>query len=276
VLYELAQREGASDGISAAQLARALALDPGYLSRLLADFTRRGLLAKRPSLADGRQSLLSLTEAGRAAFAPLDARARQEVGAMLARLAVPAQRRLIAAMEVIEQLLGEAGPAREPYLLRPHQPGDIGWVIHRHGALYAEEYGWDERFEALVAEIASKFVTEFDSKHERCWIAERDGAIVGSVFLMRGDDEATAKLRLLYVEPHERGAGIGAALVEACIARAREVNYRRLVLWTNDILISARRLYQAKGFTLVDEQAHVSFGKALVGQTWALELNGAV
>src|SRR5580692_3222891 len=133
VLYELAQRDGASDGISAAQLARALALDPGYLSRLLADFTRRGLLAKRPSEADGRQSLLSLTEAGRAAFAPLDARARQEVGAMLARLAAPAQRRLIVAMEVIEQLLGEAGPAREPYLLRPHQPGDIGWVIHRHG-----------------------------------------------------------------------------------------------------------------------------------------------
>ena len=190
---------------------------------------------------------------------------------MLARLAAPAQRRLIVAMEVIEQLLGEAGPAREPYLLRPHQPGDIGWVIHRHGALYAEEYGWDERFEALVAEIAGKFITEFDAKRERCWIAERDGAIVGSVFLVR-QSATVAKLRLLLVEPSARGLGIGKRLVEECIRFARRVGYRKITLWTNDILVAARHIYQAAGFVLVGEEKHHSFGHDLVAQTWELTL----
>jgi DNA-binding MarR family transcriptional regulator/GNAT superfamily N-acetyltransferase len=271
VLYELAQRANQSGGLSAAQLARELALDPGYLSRILAEFTRRGLLAKRPSDADGRQSLLSLTAAGRAAFAPLDEGARQQVGAMLARLPVPVQRRLIAAMEAIERLLGGTGPAREPYLLRPHQPGDIGWVIHRHGVIYAEEYGWDERFEALVAEIAGKFVTDFDAKRERCWIVERDGAIVGSVFLVRQSDEV-AKLRLLLVEPAARGLGIGRRLVDECIGFARRVGYRRITLWTNDILVAARRIYQAAGFVLVAEERHRSFGHDLIAQTWELVL----
>jgi DNA-binding MarR family transcriptional regulator/GNAT superfamily N-acetyltransferase len=268
VLYELAQRAGQSGGLSAAQLARELALDPGYLSRILAEFTRRGLLAKRPSDADG---LLSLTATGRAAFAPLDAGARQQVGAMLARLPAPAQRRLIAAMGAIERLLGDTGPVREPYLLRPHQPGDIGWVIHRHGVLYAEEYGWDERFEALVAEIAGKFITDFDAKRERCWIAERDGAIVGSVFLVRQSDEV-AKLRLLLVEPAARGLGIGRRLVDECIGFARRVGYRRITLWTNDILVAARRIYQVAGFALVAEERHCSFGHDLVAQTWELAL----
>jgi DNA-binding MarR family transcriptional regulator/N-acetylglutamate synthase-like GNAT family acetyltransferase len=267
LLYELAQ----VDGLSAAALARELALDPGYLSRILTDFTRRGLVAKRPSPADGRQTLLSLTEAGRAAFAPLDAGARDQVGAMLARLSAQAQRGLVAAMAAIERLLGDAETAREPYLLRPHQPGDIGWVTHRHGVLYAEEYGWDERFEALVAEIAAKFVTDFDAKRERCWIAERDGAIVGSVFLVRQSD-TVAKLRLLLVEPDARGLGIGKRLVQECIRFARRLGYREITLWTNDILVAARRIYEAAGFVLVAEERHHSFGHDLVGQTWTLAL----
>jgi len=271
VLYELAYPGAAGGGVSAAQLARALALDPGYLSRILAEFARRGLLTRRPSEADGRQSLLALSEAGRAAFAPLDDGARAEIGALLERLPAPAQRRLIDAMATIERLLGAPGPAREPYLLRPHQPGDIGWVIQRHGALYAEEYGWDETFEALVAEVAAKFITALDTKRERCWIAERDGAQVGSVFLVRQADDI-AKLRLLLVEPAARGLGIGRRLVDECIVFARRVGYRKITLWTNDILVSARRIYQAAGFVLVAEERHHSFGHELVAQTWELAL----
>jgi DNA-binding MarR family transcriptional regulator/GNAT superfamily N-acetyltransferase len=267
LLYELAHR----DELTAAQLARELALDPGYLSRVLGDFARRGLLERLPSPADGRQSLLALTEAGRAAFAPLDTRSRDETDALLDRLAPPARRRLIAAMDTIEQLLGDVPPAREPYLLRPHQPGDIGWVTHRHGVLYAEEYGWDDSFEALVAEIAAKFITDFDAARERCWIAERDGAIVGSVFLVRQSDEI-AKLRLLLVEPTARGLGIGRRLVAECIRFARQTGYRKMTLWTNDILVAARHLYEAAGFVLVAEERHHSFGHDLVGQNWELTL----
>jgi DNA-binding MarR family transcriptional regulator/GNAT superfamily N-acetyltransferase len=267
VLYELAHREGSS----AAALARELGLDPGYLSRILAAFARRGLISKAPAPADGRQSLLALTAAGRAAFAPLDARSRAEVGALLARLSAPEQRRLIAAMDAIEELLGEDDAARAPYVLRPHQPGDIGWVIHRHGVLYAEEYGWDQTFEALVAEIAGRFVTNFDARRERCWIAERAGAIVGSVFLVRESD-AVAKLRLLLVEPEARGLGIGRRLVSECIRFARQAGYRTITLWTNDILVAARAIYIAAGFTLVAEERHHSFGHDLVGQNWELGL----
>jgi DNA-binding MarR family transcriptional regulator/N-acetylglutamate synthase-like GNAT family acetyltransferase len=268
VLYELAQR----DGLTAGQLAKELALDPGYLSRILRGFARRGLLDKAVSAADGRQSLLALTEAGRAAFAPLDAGSRAEIGAMLAPLPGAAQRRLIAAMRTIERLLdGGGGDPKEPYLLRGHQPGDIGWVIHRQGALYAEAYGWDERFEALVAEIAAKFINDFDPARERCWIAERDGEIVGSVFLVK-QSARIAKLRLLYVEPAARGLGIGRRLVQECIRFARHKGYRKITLWTNDILVSARRIYEAAGFTLLAEERHHSFGHDLVGQNWELEL----
>jgi DNA-binding MarR family transcriptional regulator/GNAT superfamily N-acetyltransferase len=267
VLYELAHR----DGLSAAQLARELGLDPGYLSRILAAFARRGLLSKEPAPDDGRQSLLALTEPGRAAFAPLDARARDEIGGALARLSAPEQRRLIGAMDTIAALLGADGTTREPYLLRPHQPGDIGWVISRHGALYADEYGWDDSFEALVAEIAGRFITNFDTRRERCWIAERAGANVGSVFLVRESDQV-AKLRLLLVEPEARGLGIGKRLVDECIRFARQTGYRTLTLWTNDILVAARRIYQAAGFTLVAEERHHSFGHDLVGQNWDLTL----
>ena len=267
LLYELAHR----DGLSAAQLARELGLDPGYLSRILTAFARRGLVSKQPAPDDGRQSLLMLTPDGRAAFAPLDARSRTEVGAMLARLSASEQRRLIAAMATIEALLGDPAAPQEPYLLRPHQPGDIGWVISRHGALYAEEYGWDETFEALVAEIAGRFITNFDAKRERCWIAERAGARIGSVFLVR-DSDSVAKLRLLLLEPEARGLGIGRRLVEECIRFARRTGYRTVTLWTNDILVAARRIYQAAGFTLVAEERHHSFGHDLVGQNWELAL----
>jgi len=267
VLYELAQR----DGLTAAKLAKSLGLDPGYLSRILRAFAKRGLLKRTRSAADGRESLLALTKAGRAAFAPLNARSEAEIGAMLKRLPAADQRRLVSAMATIEHLLGEPRAAAEPYLMRGHQPGDIGWVIHRQGVLYAEEYGFDESFEALVAEIAARFVNRFDPARERCWIAERDGAIVGSVFLVK-QSARVAKLRLLYVEPAARGLGIGRRLVQECIRFARLKGYRTLTLWTNDILTAARRIYQAEGFELVAEERHHSFGQDLVGQNWELAL----
>ena len=263
VLYELAQR----DGLTAAKLAKSLGLDPGYLSRILRSFGKRGLLKRARSAADGRESLLALTKAGRAAFAPLNARSEAEIGAMLERLAPGDQRRLVGAMETVESLLGARPAAAEPYLLRGHQPGDIGWVIHRQAVLYAEEYGFDERFEALVAEIAARFINRFDPARERCWLAERDGVVVGSVFLVK-QSARVAKLRLLYVEPSARGLGIGRRLVQECIRFARLKGYRTLTLWTNDILAAARRIYQAEGFKLIAEERHHSFGRDLVGQNW--------
>jgi DNA-binding MarR family transcriptional regulator/GNAT superfamily N-acetyltransferase len=267
LLYELAQR----GTTTAAELGRELGLDSGYLSRILGGFERRRLIERRASESDGRQALLSLTAAGRRAFAPLDKRSAAEVGAMLESLSDTAQARLVAAMASIEQLLGLRAEGAAPYLLRPHRPGDIGWVIQRHGALYAEEYGWDETFEALVAEIAATFIRDFDPKRERCWIAERAGENVGSVFLVRQSDEV-AKLRLLLVEPGARGLGIGKRLVDECIGFARRTGYRRLELWTNDILTAARRIYQAAGFRLIHQEPHHSFGKDLVSQTWQLDL----
>ena len=270
ILYELAHR----DGLTAAQLARELALDPGYLSRILRAFARRGLLARTTSPDDGRQSLLALTKAGRAAFAPLNQASREEIGALLKPLSEPQQRRLVAAMHAIEGLLGGAADpaaAREPYLLREHRVGDIGWIAHRQGVLYAEEYGWDERFEALVAEIGAHFINHFDPAKERCVIAERAGEIVGSAFVVK-QSPRVAKLRLVYVEPSARGLGIGRRMVEECLRFARLKRYRKMVLWTNDILVSARRIYEAAGFVLVSEERHHSFGHELVGQYWELTL----
>lgn len=268
VLYELAHR----DGLTASGLARDLGLDPGYLSRMLTRLEEQGLLARTASPEDARQSLLALTPAGRKAFAPLDKGSRRQVAAMLAGLAAPDQARLVAAMQTVQRLLGgEPAEPKVPYILRDLQPGDIGWVIRRHGMLYAQEYGWDDTFEGFVAEIAGEFVKSRDAKRERCWIAERDGEIVGSVFLMRQSD-AVAKLRLLYVEPSARGLGIGARLTEECIRFARAKGYKTLTLWTNDILVSARRIYQAAGFKLVKSERHHSFGKDLVGQNWDLIL----
>lgn len=267
VLYELAQR----DGLTASDLIRDLGLDAGYLSRILKRFEKHGLLAKRPSPADARQSLLSLTPAGREAFAPLDSASRQEIGAMLATLPSGDRDRLLAATETVSCILAGRPVPSEPYLIRPLQVGDIGWITHRQGLLYTREYGWDETYEALVAEILAAFVKSFDPERERAWIAERGGEIVGSVFLVKKSD-AAAKLRLLYVEPSARGLGLGHRLVAECIAFAKTKGYGTLTLWTNDILHAARRIYEAAGFRLVEEESHHSFGKDLVGQTWNLDL----
>jgi DNA-binding MarR family transcriptional regulator/GNAT superfamily N-acetyltransferase len=267
VLYELAHREETT----ASELGEELGLDAGYLSRILRGFEKRGLVHKRASEADGRRRLLRLTERGLEAFAPLDARSRSDIGAVLGGLSETGQERLVGAMRTIEGLLGARPEPEVPYVLRTHWPGDMGWVVHRHGVLYAREYGWDERFEALVAEIVAKFIQHYDPKLERCWIAERDGEIVGSVFLVR-ESEEIAKLRLLLVEPKARGLGIGRRLVEECIRFARQAGYRKITLWTNDVLIAASRIYRGLGFRLVHEEPHHSFGHDLVGQTWELTL----
>jgi len=268
VIWELAQRERAR----ASELAAELGLDTGYLSRILGGFEKRGLIDRRPSERDGRQIVIALTEAGAALYATIDTSSRDAVAALLGELDGSDQDRLVAALETAEQLLGQGRkPAGPAYILRPHQPGDMGWIIHRHGVLYAEEYGLDQTFEALVARIAAGFIENFDAVRERCWIAERGGAIVGSVLLVKDCDEV-AKLRLLYVEPAARGLGIGSRLVGECIRFARLARYRKITLWTNDVLVSARRIYQAAGFRLVSEEPHQSFGRDLVGQFWELAL----
>jgi DNA-binding MarR family transcriptional regulator/N-acetylglutamate synthase-like GNAT family acetyltransferase len=267
VLYELAHREIPT----ATALAKELDLDPGYLSRILRRFETRRLVGKRASTTDGRQSLLSLTPRGRKVFAPLNARSHREVAAMLGPLSATEQRHLLSAMETIERLLGDRPTPQVPYLLRPHQPGDMGWVIHRHGVLYAQEYGWDERFEALVAEIAARFIQHFDPQRERCWIAERAGEIVGSVFLVK-KSKTVAQLRLLLVEPAARGLGIGGRLVDECIRFSRQARYRKIVLWTNSVLHAARHIYEETDFRLVHQEPHHSFGHDLIGETWELKL----
>jgi DNA-binding MarR family transcriptional regulator/GNAT superfamily N-acetyltransferase len=271
VLYETAQR----DGLTAAELGRDLGLDAGYLSRILRGFEDKGLIERRASEKDGRQQLLCLTPAGRAAFAAIDARSRDEVGAMLTNLADDDQARLVGAMRTVEELLSQNPERRPDYTLRPHRPGDMGWIIHRQALLYHREYGWDETFEALVAEICAAFIKSFDPARERCWIAEVDGEIAGCVFLVRQSD-AVAKLRLLYVEEAARGLGLGRRLVRECIAFARGAGYGTLTLWTNDILHAARKIYLAEGFRLVAEQRHRSFGHDLVGQNWELSLRSQV
>ncbi|MBM6579938.1 GNAT family N-acetyltransferase [Microvirga sp. BT689] len=267
ILYELAHR----DPVTAAELGQELGLDRGYLSRMLKRFDNRGLIQRSRSGEDRRQVFLTLTDAGRAAFEPLNRASAQEVAAMLSALSTREREGLVQAMAIVERLICNAPEPEIPYILRPHRPGDIGWITHRQGLLYAQEYGWDETFEALVAEIAAAFVKNFDPEWERCWVAERGGDIVGSVFLVRHSDEV-AKLRLLYVEPSSRGLGIGRRLVGECIAFARAKGYKTLTLWTNDVLVAARTIYQTAGFRLVREEAHRSFGKDLIGQTWDFDL----
>ena len=267
VLYELAHREATT----AAALARDLGLDPGYLSRILRGFAARGLVRKARSTTDARQTDLVLTDAGHKAFAPLNAGSRAGIGALIAPLPAADQRRLVAAMDQIQTLLGAAPETGAPYLIRSHQPGDMGWVIGRHGMLYAEEYGWDETFEGMVAEIAGAFIQKHDPRRERCWIAEKDGETVGSVFLVR-QTETIGKLRLLIVDPQARGLGVGKRLVQECIRFARRAGYRRLRLWTNSILLAARAIYVAEGFELTASEPHRSFGQDLVGETWELKL----
>lgn len=265
VLYELAHARTPTAG----DIATTLDLDPGYLSRILQRFQREDLIERSAAAEDRRRQLLTFTQAGRAAFAPLDAAAREEIGALLAPLPDPAQAEVIAAMGRIETLLHPA--PRRPIVLRPPRAGDIGWVIARHGALYAAEYGLDARFEALVGKVAAEFLAEHDPKREACWIAERDGITLGSIFLVRASEEL-AKLRLLLVEPAARGEGLGRRLVEECVSFARTAGYRRITLWTNDVLVAARRIYQAAGFRLVASQPHRDFGPPMVGEDWELEL----
>lgn len=268
VLYELAHRPATT----ATELARELDLDAGYLSRILARFETRGMIERKAAAHDRRQSLIKLTRSGRAAFAPLDAASRAENRALLQPLSDADQRRLIDAMATVQALLGGgAQPAMAAYLLRPHQPGDMGWVVRAHGLLYAREYNWDERFEAMVATIVAKFIVRFDAKRERCWIAEKDGAIVGSVFVVQ-KTATVAQLRMLIVDPSARGLGIGARLVDECIRFARQTGYKKLTLWTNSILLAARQLYVQAGFQLVQSEPHHSFGHNLVGETWDLKL----
>ena len=267
VLYELAY----SDGLTATSLGRDLGLDAGYLSRLLKKFEIRGFLTRRPSTDDARQSVLALTTLGREAFSPLNQASQDEVAALLDRLVASEREQLVKAMGTIQQLLGGPRDDKVPYILRIHQPGDMGWITHRQAVLYHQEYGWDETYEALIGEIMSSFIKQFDSRYERVWIAERFGEIVGSVFVVRKSEEV-AKLRLLYVEPSARGLGIGRRLIDECIQFARGKGYKTLTLWTNDVLVSARRIYEAAGFKLIEEEPHRSFGKDLIGQDWALEL----
>jgi len=268
VLYELAHRTQPT----ATDLSRELGLDPGYLSRILLGFEKRNLIDRQPSESDGRQSHLSLTEQGRSAFAPLEQMSNEEVVTMLGKLSEPEQHCLLEAMHTIETLLSIHPMPKTAYLLRSHQPGDMGWVVHRHGVLYSQEYGWDERFEALVAEIAAKFIQNFNPKRERCWIAETDRGIAGSVFLVKHSDEI-AKLRLLLVEPWARGLGIGRRLVTECIRFARQVGYKRITLWTQQNLLAARHIYQQAGFRLVEQEPHRSFGYDLIGETWDRDLS---
>jgi DNA-binding MarR family transcriptional regulator/N-acetylglutamate synthase-like GNAT family acetyltransferase len=267
ILYELAHRPGAI----ASDLSSELRLDPGYLSRTLQDFEGRGFLRRKTSSTDRRQSLLLLTKRGREAFARLDARARDGIQKMLVSVPESDQSRLLSAMGTIEKLLANREATEGAYLLRTHQPGDMGWIIHRHGVLYAQEYGWDEHFEALVAKIAAEFIQNFDPRRERCWIAEKDGEIVGCVFLVKAD-ENVAKLRLLLVEPSARGSGIGGRLVDECVRFARRGGYRKIMLWTQSMLFSARRIYERAGFQLVLQEPHHSFGHDLIAETWELGL----
>lgn len=271
VLYELAQAGAA--GVTARAIAEQLGLDAGYLSRMLKGFRKHGLVEATAGELDRRQVLVSLSEAGRAAFAPLFDAANAEVAGVLSALAPASRKRLLDAMATVEALLSGSPPA-ESFVLRPHRVGDMGWVVSREALLYAREYGWDISFEALVAEIVAKFLRDFDPAREICYIAERGGEPVGAIFLIDGGTgdggQAIAKIRLLHVEASARGLGIGSRLVDEAVRFARERGYAKVVLWTNDVLASARKIYQAAGFKLTAEEKHHSFGKVLVGQTWEL------
>lgn len=271
VLYEIAHR----DRPTATDLAKALALDGGYLSRILQRFARRRLITRTSSKTDGRQTHLALTAHGRETFEPLQQLARDEIATLLRRVTPEDRQRLLEAMHTIESCLGEHGAqdhGDHAFTLRTHQPGDMGWIVHRHGAIYAQEYGWNAEFEALVAEIAAQFLRTFNPARERCWMAERHGAIVGSVMLVRQSDDV-AKLRLLLVESSARGLGIGKRLVDECVRFAREAGYRTITLWTQANLSAARGIYKAAGFQLVAHSPNPAFGHDdLVSETWQLTL----
>jgi DNA-binding MarR family transcriptional regulator/GNAT superfamily N-acetyltransferase len=272
VLYELAHRKNPADKATASAVCAALDLDPGYLSRIVRSFRKARLIRTERSPSDGRETLLSLTPLGRQAIAQLDARSNKEVAARLRPIPESEQSRLVGAMYTIEQLLApEPAAHKEPYILRPPQVGDMGWIAHRQGLLYAQEYGWDDHYEALVAKIVGEFVENFDPRKERCWIAERNNEIVGSVFVVK-HTPTIAKLRLLYVEPSARGLGIGQRLVSECVRFARQAGYKTLTLWTQSNLDAARRIYKSQGFRITAKKRHHSFGHDLVAETWDLKL----
>jgi DNA-binding MarR family transcriptional regulator/GNAT superfamily N-acetyltransferase len=280
VLYEIAHRPG----VLAAELAAGLDLDRGYLSRILKRFAAQRLVVRAAAAADARRRHLRLTPAGRRAFAPLERRAREQVGEMLAGIDAPRRQAVLGAMEVIRGALGDqpagdreaaAVPAvGSEVTLRTHRPGDMGWVVQRHGELYFREYGWNEEFEGLVADIAAAFIEKLDPAREHCWIAERDGRRLGCIVLVR-QNARTAKLRLLLVEPEARGLGLGRRLVAECVRFAREAGYRRIVLWTQSNLAAARHLYEEAGFVCTARRPHRSFGHDLIAETWRLDLRGA-
>jgi DNA-binding MarR family transcriptional regulator/GNAT superfamily N-acetyltransferase len=268
VLYELAHREN----VTAKDLCRDLGLDRGYLSRMLQTFETHGWIKTTPSPDDRRCQFLSLTAKGHKVFDPLERRSTEEVAAMLAHLSPSQQKKMLSAIRDIESVLAPSQPSATPYTVRPHRPGDMGWVVQRHGELYWREYHYDERFEALVAEIVAGFVQNLDPKRECCWIAERNGENVGSVFLVK-KSSSIAKLRLLLVEPSTRGMGVGKRLVEECVHFAREAGYKKIMLWTQSELAAARGIYKGAGFKLVGEEKHDSWSrKNLVAETWELNL----
>lgn len=266
VLFELAQRESCR----AKDIGQDLGLDAGYLSRIVNRFVRTRLVTRERSEVDARNMLLRLTTKGRAVFTSLDRQSSQQVAEMLTALPEAKQKKLVNALHQAEEAFA-AEKTAELVVLRPHRPGDIGWVIHRHGALYAEEYGWDESFEALVAEVAAQFIKNFDPTRERCLIAELDGEAVGSIFLVKYTEEI-AKLRLLLVEPLARGFGVGRKLIRECIDFARQSGYKKVTLWTQSCLLAARNLYREAGFKLVKEDSQSAFGADLVSEIWELEL----
>ena len=268
VLYEIAH----GNEVTASDIGRALDLDAGYLSRVLRNFEKRGLVSRKASREDARQSHLSLTARGRKAFAPAEARSQRDVGNMLAKLKPDEQTQLIAAMQRIEDLLGGAQAAPKPsYILRQPRFGDFGWIVARHGELYAQEYQWGEPFEGLCAQIVADFVNNFDARLERCWIAEMNGDNVGCVMLVK-DAPGVARLRLLLVDPKARGLGLGQRLVDECVKFARAADYKRITLWTHSILTAARRIYEKTGFTLTSSEKKHSWGQDVVAEYWDLEL----
>src|SRR5579872_3874134 len=268
VLYELANREKPT----ATEIRKELGLDAGYMSRILRDFERRKLVAREQSKADERQRFLSLTAKGRRVFAPLNERSNRDIAAMIDEVSPTERQQLVHAVDTIRRLLGDKTEgSRTPYLLRMHQPGDMGWIVYRQAILYSEEYGWDNTYEALAAEIVAQFIKTYDPKRERAWIAEKDGERVGAVFVAKGSDEV-ARLRLLHVEPAARALGIGKRLVEECIRFARQAGYKKLTLCTQSILVAARHIYKQAGFQVVREESHHSFGKDLKAEIWEIDL----
>jgi DNA-binding MarR family transcriptional regulator/N-acetylglutamate synthase-like GNAT family acetyltransferase len=268
VIYEIANTEACA----AAGIGKRLNLDRGYLSRILQRLHKADIVDREASVRDGRERIVSLTRKGRRQFAILNRRSHEEAAAMLRPLALSRQMKLVRALETAQSILDAAPAANGARLtLRAHRPGDMGWVVARHGEIYSEEYGWDERFEGLVAGIVAAFIARFDPARERCWIAERDGERVGCVFLVR-KSATVAKLRLLLVSPEARGLGLGKRLVEECLAFAKQAGYRQVALWTNSVLDAARHIYEQEGFELIAETRHRQFGPELIGQTWRKRL----